>query len=75
MAWSKPLTPPLRGIAPNVVAAPAAAEPAEADCTTFECDQCGRPAMRPHGAGGRIFCRSCCPTCARIGAAVMRRAR
>jgi hypothetical protein len=65
-----PLTPPLRGLSSTERAiARQDPAPSEADCTLFECDQCGRTATRPHAADGRIFCRHCCPTCARRAAA------
>jgi hypothetical protein len=73
MTPNRPLQPPLRGAALTIKppgTAPAA--PVEADCTYFECDQCGRAALRPHAAEGRIYCRHCCPTCARAASATNR---
>jgi len=29
------------------------------------CEQCSRRTWRPHIAGGRTFCRRCCPACVR----------
>jgi hypothetical protein len=48
--------------------------PCHAQCIVLSghCDQCGRPASRPHLVKGRAFCSRCCPSCAQGAAPAAR---